>query len=46
MKTFIFVVALFALVSSAQAQQIGLITNTDGRKTVALDGDWLTIVDP
>lgn len=46
MKRFIFVLALLAFVSTAQAQQIGLIANTDGRKTVALDGDWKTIVDP
>lgn len=46
MKTFIFVVTLLAFVAPAQAQQIGLIANTDGRKTVALDGDWHTIVDP
>ncbi|HEY0727726.1 MAG TPA: glycoside hydrolase family 2 TIM barrel-domain containing protein [Pyrinomonadaceae bacterium] len=46
MKTFIFVVTLLASVLSAQAQQIGLIANTDGRKTIALDGDWQTIVDP
>lgn len=46
MKTFIFAVAMLAFVSSVQAQQVDLITNTDGRKTVALDGDWQTIVDP
>ena len=46
MKTFIFVVTLLAFVVSAQAQQIGLIANTDGRKTMALYGDWQTIVDP
>src|ERR1700752_1302284 len=46
MKTFIFVVAMLVLVSSARAQQTDLITNTDGRKTVALKGDWQTIVDP
>lgn len=46
MKTFILVVALLAFVVPAQAQQIGLIANSDGRRTVALDGDWHTIVDP
>lgn len=46
MKTFILLVALLAFVSSVQAQQFGLIANTDGRKTIALDGDWQTIVDP
>ncbi|HWF87198.1 MAG TPA: beta galactosidase jelly roll domain-containing protein, partial [Pyrinomonadaceae bacterium] len=29
-----------------QAQQIGLIANTEGRKTVSLNGAWQTIVDP
>jgi beta-glucuronidase len=46
MKTLILLLALLASVSSAQAQQFGLITNTDGRKTVSLDGEWQTIVDP
>ena len=46
MKTMFLVVSLLAFVSSVQAQQIGLIANTEGRKTVALDGAWQTIVDP
>ena len=46
MKTLLLLVSLLALVPSVQAQQIGLIANTDGRKTVALDGAWQTIVDP
>ena len=29
-----------------QAQQIALIANTEGRKTVSLNGAWQTIVDP
>jgi len=37
---------IFLLVPSVQAQQIGLIANTDGRKTVSLNGQWQTIVDP
>jgi len=28
------------------AQQPGLIANTDGRKTISLDGQWQTIIDP
>ena len=46
MKTLILLVSLFAFVSSTQAQQIGLIGNTDGRKTTTLNGEWQTIVDP
>src|SRR5215471_19776641 len=32
--------------SAIHAQQIGLIANTDGRKTTSLDGQWKTIMDP
>ena len=46
-------VALFAVFlillgwsTSVRAQQIGLIANTDGRKTISLDGQWQAIVDP
>jgi len=46
MKTLILVIALLALVPSVRAQQIGLIANSDGRKTVSLNGAWQTIVDP
>ena len=46
MKTFILVLSLLAFVPALQAQEIGLITNTDGRKTITLDGQWQTIVDP
>ena len=46
MKTLLLLVSLLAFGSSVQAQQLGLIANTDGRKTVALDGAWQTIVDP
>src|SRR3569832_2487615 len=46
MKILILSIALLALVPSLQAQQIGLIANTEGRKTVSLDGAWQTIVDP
>lgn len=46
MKTLILLVSLVAFVASAQAQQFGLIANTDNRKTIALDGEWQTIVDP
>lgn len=37
---------LLALHSITQAQQIDLITNTEGRTTISLDGQWRTIIDP
>ena len=46
MKLLILLIALLAISPSVRAQQIGLIANTDGRKTVSLDGQWQTIVDP
>ena len=46
MKILILVVCLLALVQCAQAQQPGPIQNTDGRKTISLDGEWKVIVDP
>jgi len=45
MKTLI-LVSLLALVPCVQAQQVGLITNTEARKTTSLDGQWQVIVDP
>src|SRR5678816_3641349 len=39
-------VPLFAFASFVQAQPAGLITNTAGRKTTSLDGQWQMIVDP
>ena len=46
MKPLALFAALLVLVSAAQAQQVSLIANTDARKTVSLDGQWQTIVDP
>ena len=46
MKPFLLVISLLVLVPSVRAQQVGLIANTDGRKTVSLDGQWQAIVDP
>ena len=46
MKSILLFIVLAAAIPSAQAQQIGLIANTDGRKTISLDGQWRTIVDP
>src|SRR5919205_949120 len=46
MKSLIIVTSLLLLVPSAQAQQFGLITNTENRKTISLDGQWQVIIDP
>ena len=46
MKVIIVVVCLLALIPCVRAQQIGLIANTDGRKTISLDGQWRAIIDP
>src|SRR6266702_1981149 len=37
---------LLAVVTPASAQHPTLIANTDGRKTISLDGQWRTIIDP
>ena len=46
MKSLILLISLFVLVPCVRAQQIGLIANPDGRKTVSLDGQWQAIIDP
>src|SRR5215203_3386625 len=46
MKLLILVIVLLAVVPCLQAQQTALIANTEGRKTVSLDGRWQYIVDP
>ncbi|HEY3579988.1 MAG TPA: glycoside hydrolase family 2 TIM barrel-domain containing protein [Pyrinomonadaceae bacterium] len=46
MKSLALLAALFVLVSAAHAQRVDLIANSDGRKTMSLDGQWQTIVDP
>jgi beta-glucuronidase len=46
MKSILFLILLFFVVPAVQAQQTGLIANIDGRKTVSLDGQWQTIIDP
>ena len=38
--------ALLVFVPAVQAQQLGLIANPDGRKTIELDGQWQAIIDP
>ena len=46
MRLLVLLLSLFAFVCSARAQQVSLITNTDARRTITLDGEWQTIVDP
>ena len=46
MKILILLVCLLALAQSVEAQQLDLIQNIDGRKTITLDGEWKMIVDP
>lgn len=45
MKTILLFIVLTA-VSFVEAQQTGLIANTEARKTASLNGQWQTIVDP
>ena len=45
-KRLLILVALLVFAGAVQAQQFGLIANPDGRKTIALDGAWQTIIDP
>jgi beta-glucuronidase len=46
MKSLILLFTLLVLASCVRAQQAGLITNTENRKTISLDGQWQIIVDP
>src|SRR5436190_11108421 len=46
MKALIFLIILLAVLPCARAQQTGMVANTDGRKTISLDGQWQTIIDP
>ena len=46
MKKLLLLVVLCLSVSSVQGQRIGVIQNIDARKTVSLDGQWQTIIDP
>src|SRR6185369_9316028 len=45
MKPLLLCIALLVLAPCVHAQQ-GLITNVEGRKTISLDGQWQTIIDP
>src|ERR671919_3210776 len=46
MKSVFLLISLLALATFVRAQEIDLITNTEGRKTISLDGQWQAIVDP
>ena len=46
MKTIFGLILLIISALSVQAEQLGLIANIEGRKTVSLDGQWQTIIDP
>ncbi|MCU1266521.1 MAG: glycoside hydrolase family 2, sugar binding [Acidobacteria bacterium] len=46
MKSILFLLLLYFAVPALQAQQTGLIANSDGRKALGLDGQWQTIIDP
>ena len=46
MKLLFLLISLIVVIPGIQAQQIDLIANTDGRKTLSLDGRWQAIVDP
>lgn len=46
MKPLILFLSIFVLVTPVRAQQIGLIANSEARKTTSLNGQWQTIVDP
>src|SRR5882724_3404806 len=46
MKTILPLIFLLAAFPCVRAQQAGLIANTEGRKTVSLNGQWQTIIDP
>ena len=46
MKALVLLISLIAVVPCAQAQQVDLISNIEGRTTISLDGQWRTIIDP
>jgi beta-glucuronidase len=46
MKPLLLLLAVLAFDSTVQAQYCELIANPDGRKTISLDGEWQTIIDP
>lgn len=46
MKPLLLLLILLALGSSVHGQEVDLIANPDGRKTISLDGQWQAIIDP
>ncbi len=46
MKSLVLLIFLLVVIPTARGQQVDLIANTDGRKTISLDGQWRTIIDP
>src|SRR2546422_6328017 len=46
MRPFLICFFLLAVFTTLPAQEPGLIANTDARKTISLDGQWQTIIDP
>src|SRR5438552_16150993 len=46
MRPFFVCFFLLAVFAGTHAQKSGLIANSDGRKTISLDGKWRTIIDP
>src|SRR5437773_12519921 len=46
MKSLVLLILLLAVIPTARGQQVGLIANTDGRKTISFDAQWRTIIDP
>jgi hypothetical protein len=46
LEMLLLLVCLLVLAPCVAAQQLGPIQNTEGRKTVSLDGEWQAIIDP
>src|SRR5215467_4757490 len=46
MRLVLLCIFLLTISVTAPAQPLGLIANTDGRKTISLDGQWKIIIDP
>ena len=46
MKSIFLLISLLTVIPCVRAQQTDLIANTEGRKTISLDGQWETIIDP
>ena len=46
MKSIFLLISLLTVIPCVRAQQTDLIANTEGRKSISLDGQWQTIIDP